>query len=138
MISWILIVLTHWINSPRINMALYADTLSWFRHNRQSLLFLRNTACLAEKQNYTNVVVFRFTRPELEPAICHTRGEYAINYTTNVCYLYIDDAYLLLLVSVSWLKTKRVKEVPVITILISYLYIYIKPVGHFVLLPQKD
>ena len=30
-------------------MALYADTLSWFRHN-QSLLFLLNAVCLAEKQ----------------------------------------------------------------------------------------
>jgi hypothetical protein len=36
-------------NIPRLNMSLRSDTLSWFRAN-QSLLFLLNAACLAEKQ----------------------------------------------------------------------------------------
>ena len=49
MLSWIFLVLTHWNNSPRVDMSLHSDTLSWFRAN-QYLLFLLNAACLAEKQ----------------------------------------------------------------------------------------
>jgi hypothetical protein len=48
--SWIYIVLSHWNNSPRVDMSLHSDTLFWFRAN-QSLLFLLNTAWLAEKQH---------------------------------------------------------------------------------------
>jgi hypothetical protein len=47
--SWILIALAYWNNSLRIDMSLHLDTLFWFRAN-QSLLFLFNTVCLAEKQ----------------------------------------------------------------------------------------
>ena len=36
-------------NSPREDMSLHSVTLFWFRAN-QSLLFLLNAACLAEKQ----------------------------------------------------------------------------------------
>ena len=50
-LSWIFIVLAHWCNSPRVDMSLHSesDTLFWFRTN-QSLLFLLNGSCLAEKQ----------------------------------------------------------------------------------------
>ena len=41
--------LAHWNNSLRIDMSLHSDTLFWFRAN-QFLLFLRNSACLAEEQ----------------------------------------------------------------------------------------
>jgi hypothetical protein len=37
-------------NSPRMNMSAHSDTLAWFRAN-QSLLFLLNVVCLAEKQH---------------------------------------------------------------------------------------
>jgi hypothetical protein len=47
--SWIFIMLVHWNNNPWIDMSLHSDTLSWFRTN-QSLFFLLNDACLAEKQ----------------------------------------------------------------------------------------
>jgi hypothetical protein len=43
------IVLAHWNNSPWVDMSFHSDTLLWFRAN-QSLLFLLNAACLAEKQ----------------------------------------------------------------------------------------
>jgi hypothetical protein len=49
-LSWIFIVLAHWSNSPRVDMSLHSHTLFWFRAN-QSLLFLLNAACLAEKQH---------------------------------------------------------------------------------------
>jgi hypothetical protein len=42
-------VLAHWNNSPQVNLSPHSDILSWFRAN-QSLLFLLNVACLAEKQ----------------------------------------------------------------------------------------
>jgi hypothetical protein len=42
-------VLFHWNNSARVEMSLHLDTLFWFRAN-QSLLFLLNDVCLAEKQ----------------------------------------------------------------------------------------
>jgi hypothetical protein len=87
MLNWISIVLAHWNNSPRIDMSLYLDTLSWFRSN-QSMLFLLNTACLAEKQQIP-LLVFGLTRSWLEPAIYHTRGEYANYYTTDaVVYIW--------------------------------------------------
>jgi hypothetical protein len=41
--------LAHWNNSPRMDMSPHLDTLAWFRAN-QTLLFLLNAACLAEKQ----------------------------------------------------------------------------------------
>ena len=47
--SWIFIVPAHWNNSPRVDMSLHTDTLSWFRVN-PSMLFLLNVACLAEKR----------------------------------------------------------------------------------------
>jgi hypothetical protein len=43
------IVLVNWNNSLRIDMSSHSDTLYWFRAI-QSLLFLLNAACLAEKQ----------------------------------------------------------------------------------------
>jgi hypothetical protein len=49
MLSWIFIVLAHWNNSPWVDMSLHANTLSWFQA-KQSLLFLLNAVCLAEKQ----------------------------------------------------------------------------------------
>jgi hypothetical protein len=48
-LNWILIVLAHWNNSPRIDMSLHMHTLFWFRGNPY-LLFLLNAACSAEKQ----------------------------------------------------------------------------------------
>ena len=41
-------MLAHWNNSPRVDMSPHLDTLFWFRAN-QSLLFLLNAACFAEK-----------------------------------------------------------------------------------------
>jgi hypothetical protein len=48
-LSWIFIVLAHWNNSPWIDMSPHLNTLSWFWAN-QSLFFLLNAVCLAEKQ----------------------------------------------------------------------------------------
>ena len=49
-------------NSQRIDMSLHSETLSWFRAN-QSLLFLLNAACLAEKLVYykTDINIISFT-----------------------------------------------------------------------------
>ena len=81
-LSWILIVLAHWNNSPRIDMSLHLDTLFWFRSN-QSLLFLLNAACLAEKKQIPILKSLVFNRPGLEPTIYRTRGEHVNHYTTN-------------------------------------------------------
>jgi hypothetical protein len=63
-------------------MSLHLDTLFWFRAN-QSFFFLLNAACLAEKQQITNFIVFDLTRPGLEPTIYRTRGEHANHYATD-------------------------------------------------------
>ena len=47
-LSWILIVLAHWSNSPEVDMSLHTDTFFLFWAS-QSLLFLLNAASLAEK-----------------------------------------------------------------------------------------
>ena len=57
-------MLAHWNNSPRVEMSLHSDTLYWFRAN-QSLLFLRNAAWLAEKQQIP-ISVLGLTRSGLE------------------------------------------------------------------------
>jgi hypothetical protein len=49
-ISWIFMVLVHWNKSPRVDMSLHTNTLSWFWAN-QYLLLLLNAACFAEKQH---------------------------------------------------------------------------------------
>ena len=86
MLSWIFIVLAHWNNSLWIDMWLHLDTLFWFRAN-QSLLFLLNAACLAEKQQNTNFIVFGLTRPGLETTIYRTRDKHANHYATDAVHL---------------------------------------------------
>jgi hypothetical protein len=49
-------------NSPRVDMSLHSDTLFWFRAN-QSLLFLLNAACLAEKQQIP--ILYSLVWPDL-------------------------------------------------------------------------
>jgi len=49
-LSCIFIVLAHWNNSPQIDISTHSDTLSWFRVNQLSLLFLLNVVCLVEMQ----------------------------------------------------------------------------------------
>jgi hypothetical protein len=72
--SWILIVLVHWNKSSWVHMFLYLDTLSWFRAN-QSLIFLMNTTCLAEKQQIPILWLLRF-------AICQQHF-----MTIEICHL---------------------------------------------------
>ena len=62
-------------------MSLHSDTLFWFRAN-QSLVFLLNAACLAEKQQIP-ILVFGLTRPGLEPTFYRSRGEHANHYATD-------------------------------------------------------
>jgi hypothetical protein len=71
---------SYWNNSPRVDMSLHSDTLFWFRGN-QSLLFLLNAACLAEKQQIS--IVFGLTRERLLPMGYRTRGEHANHYATD-------------------------------------------------------
>jgi hypothetical protein len=62
-------------------MSPHSDTLSRFRAN-QSLLFLFNAVCLAEKQHIL-MLVFGLIRSRLKPTIYHTRGEHSNHYTTD-------------------------------------------------------
>ena len=52
------------------SLSLHLDTVSWFWAN-QSLPFLLNATCLAEKQQIP-ILVFGLTRPGLEPKIYMT------------------------------------------------------------------
>ena len=72
-LSLIFLVLADWNNNPRIDMSLHSDTISCFLAN-QSLLFLLNATCLAEKQQ---IPIFDLTRSGLEPTIYRTRDEHA-------------------------------------------------------------
>ena len=64
-------------------MSPHSDTLSLFRAI-QSLVFLLNGSCLAEKQaTHTNFIVFGLTQAALEPTVYRTRGEHANHYTTD-------------------------------------------------------
>ena len=54
-------------------MSLNTDILFWFRVN-QSVLFLLNDACLAEKQQIPIFIVFGLTRPGLESTSYRTQS----------------------------------------------------------------
>jgi hypothetical protein len=64
--------LTHWNNSPRINMSLHSDTLFWFRANQYLLL-------LGEHANHYATD---------EPTIYHTWGDHANHYITDEPTIY--------------------------------------------------
>jgi hypothetical protein len=68
--------LAHWNNSPREDVSLHSDILSWFQVNQYQLLLL-DAACLAEKQQITHLTVFGFTRTELELTIYRTQCKHA-------------------------------------------------------------
>ena len=61
------------------------STLSWFQAN-QSLLFLLNAACLAEKQ-HISTLVFGLTRLGLKPTIYQIQGELAKHYTNDAVHM---------------------------------------------------
>ena len=65
-LSWIFIVLAQWNNSPRVDMSLHSDTLFWSWSN-QSLLFILNVACLAEKQHIPILLSLVWTDQDLNP-----------------------------------------------------------------------
>ena len=93
MLNWILIVLAHRNNNSQIDMSPYLDTFFWFRTN-QSLLFLLDVACLAEKQaTFTNFIVFGLNQSGLEPTIYHTWGKRGNHYTTDVVLLLVRLGY---------------------------------------------
>jgi hypothetical protein len=79
---WIFIVLVHWNNSPRVDMSLHSSTLFWFRAN-QSLLFLLNAACLAEKQEIP--ILYSLVWPDRgsKSTIYPTRGKHTNHYATD-------------------------------------------------------
>jgi hypothetical protein len=86
-LSWIILLLAHWNNSSVVDMSLHSDTLSWFRAN-QSLFFLLNDVCLAEKQHIP-MLVFGLTRLGIDPTIYRTRGEHANHYASDaVCVFF--------------------------------------------------
>jgi len=70
----IIIVPTHWNNSPQLHM--YSHLISLLQAN-QSLLLLLNVACLAEKQQIF-ILVFELTM------IYHTQSEHTNHNTTKV------------------------------------------------------
>ena len=77
-------MLAHWNNSPLVDMSLHSDTPSWFRANiGTSFLFYLTAACLTEKLQIP-ILVFDWTRSELEPTIYRTRGYHGNQYTTDV------------------------------------------------------
>ena len=86
---WICIVLAYWNNSPGVYMSLHSDTLFWLQAN-ESLLFLLNVECLAEKQQNSNCIVFCLTRPGFEPTIYHTRGKHVNHYATDAVIFLLE------------------------------------------------
>ena len=92
-------------------MSLYSDILFWFRAN-ESLLFLVNAACLAEKQHIPIFIIFGFTRPGLEPTIYRTRGEHANHYATDAAA--IKDEHK---INYIWIVLEMVEKCRVIKLL---------------------
>jgi hypothetical protein len=100
MLSWIFIVLVYWNNSPRIDMSFHSDTLFWFRAT-QSLFFLLNAVCLAEKQEIPISIVFGLTRSRLEPMFYCSWCEHTI--TPLMQWMYVSLVSGFILVNYIWL-----------------------------------
>jgi hypothetical protein len=91
MLTWILIVLAHWNNSPWIDMSPYSDTISWFPA-KQSLLFLLNDSCLGEMKQ-TPFHSLCLTWSGLEPSIYRTRGDHVNHYTADEVIYNVGKKY---------------------------------------------
>ena len=85
-------MLAHWNKIPRVDMSLHSDTLFWFRAN-QSLLFLFNAACLADKQQMP-IFSLWFDPTGLEPTTYRTRGEHDNYSATDVVFSEYISVYL--------------------------------------------
>ena len=72
-----------WLLNSNVAISSYiiARTLSWFRAIQYFLCL--NSACLADKAIYTNLVVICLNRLGLEPTSFRIRGELASHYTTD-------------------------------------------------------
>ena len=103
--SWILLVLAHWNNCPRIDMSLNTDTLFWFRVN-QSVLFLLNDACLAEKQQIPIFIVSGLTRPGLEPTSYRTQSGHANHYPADAVWIRMVMKSIYLFFTRQWYRCR--------------------------------
>jgi len=66
MLCCIFIVLSHWNNSPQVDMSLYSDKLIW----SQPVFALTPCSCVFSRDaTNTNVLVFGLTRPVLDNAL---------------------------------------------------------------------
>ena len=90
----LVIILAHWNNSPKVDMLRHSDTLSGFRAN-QSLLFLLNAACLAEKQSYYkfNSQWFDPTRAQIRNLPHSRRACLPLRHRCSSCTLIIGSNY---------------------------------------------
>jgi len=88
--------LAHWNNSPRVDVSLHPDTLTWFRANQSLFLLLIAT--------HTNFIVFDLTQFEIEHTIYRTRGKHANHYSTGVVLCTsVDSLFIIFQMSVSHL-----------------------------------
>ena len=117
-LNWILIVLIHWHNSPRIDMSLHSDKLFWFRAN-QSLLLLLNAACLEENQQIPILQLLVWparvlnTRSIALEASMLTITPICRKYQTKVFimnYRFLSVVHFLLLLTVLLSRTVNVKN----------------------------
>jgi hypothetical protein len=69
-------------------MLLHSDTLFRFQANPYLLLLLK-AACLVEKLQIYNFIVFVLTWPGLEPTIYPIWGEHANHYTTDAVLIIV-------------------------------------------------
>ena len=90
-LSWSLIVLTHWNNSPRENTTPHSDTFPWFWAN-QSLLFLLNVPCLAEKQQILILYSLVWPNRSSNPRSTALEAGTLMYFTTDVVLLLLNAA----------------------------------------------
>ena len=60
-LSWIVIVLAHWDNTPWVDMSFHPDTLFWFRAD-QSLLFLQSALNWADRGSNSRSTTLKVSR----------------------------------------------------------------------------
>ena len=85
MLSWIIIVLAHWNNSPLVDMSLHLDTLGGFRAT-QYLLILINAAYLGWRSRYQFFNLWF----DSTSALSHTWEQHANYYTTDAVCVSIE------------------------------------------------
>ena len=88
-LRWMLIVLAHWNNSPRVDMSLHSDTLFWFQPVFALSPLLLRTYRISKIYHFHSLWP---ARPELEPRSTAPEAS-TLTITPSMRFLFIETLF---------------------------------------------